>query len=398
MPETESFVSVKLKPGQEDRLRAGHLWVFSNEIAGVEGPAEPGSLAQIFTAGGESLGLAFYHPNSLIAARLLTSKVEAIDAAFFHKRLAAALAYRQRACPGETSFRLAFGESDGLPGLVADRYGDTVVLQVFSAGMEARLPLIEAALKELLDPRGIFLKNDHRARQLEGLPGECRLLCGTVPERVAISEGGLRFWVPIGEGQKTGHYFDQRENRAFLRPWFKDRAVVDLYCYTGAFAVNAAKSGAKAVLAVDSSGPAVALAKENAKLNGVSEAMTCDEADAEAVLESFASGRQPFRPDLILLDPPSLVPSKKHLPKALRAYAKLNSLALKALAPGGVLATSTCSHHVDRESFVGMLRYAAGKARRAARLTALRGQAADHPVLLAMPETEYLHFALLEVL
>lgn len=398
MPETETLAVVKLKPGQEDRLRAGHLWVFSNEIAGVEGPAETGSLAQVLTAGGESLGVAFYNPNSLIAARLLSRQVEAVDAAFFHKRLAAALAYRQKACPGETSYRLAFGESDGLPGLVADRYGDAVVLQVFSAGMEARLPLIETALKELLDPRGIFLKNDHRSRALEGLPGECRLLSGTVPERVAISEGGLRFWVPIGEGQKTGHYFDQRENRAFLRPWFQDRAVVDLYCYTGAFAVNAAKSGAKAVLAVDSSGPAVELARENAKLNGVAEAVTCDEADAEAVLESFASGRQPFRPDMILLDPPSLVPSKKHLPKALRAYAKLNSLALKALAPGGVLATSTCSHHVDRESFVSMLRHAAGKARRSCRLAALRGQAADHPVLLAMPETEYLHFALLEVL
>jgi 23S rRNA (cytosine1962-C5)-methyltransferase len=398
MSATETIAAVRLKPGQEDRLRAGHSWVFSNEIAKVEGAVEPGSLTQVFTAGGESLGLAFYNPKSLIAARMLTAAVETIDAAFFHKRFAAALAYRQKVCPGETSFRLAFGESDGLPGLVADRYGDFIVLQVFSAGMEARLPMIEAALKELLDPRGIFLKNDHRQRQLEGLPGECRLLSGTVPERVAISEGGLRFWVPIGEGQKTGHYFDQPENRAFLRPHFSGRAVVDLYCYTGAFAVNAAKSGAKAVLAVDSSGPAVELAQENAKLNGVSELVTCDEADAEVVLESFVSGRQPFRPDMILLDPPSLVPSKKHLSKALRTYAKLNSLALKALAPGGLLATSTCSHHVDRESFVQMLRYAQGKARRPARLAALRGQAADHPVLLAMPETEYLHFALLEVI
>ena len=398
MPDTETIIAVRLKPGQEDRLRAGHLWVFSNEIAQVEGQAEPGCLAQVFTAGGESLGLAFYNPKSLIAARMLSTKVEAIDAAFFHKRFAAALAYRQKACPGETSFRLAFGESDGLPGLVADRYGDYIVLQVFSAGMEARLPLIEAALKELLDPRGIFLKNDHRQRQLEGLPGECRLLSGTVPERVAINEGGLRYWVPIGAGQKTGHYFDQRDNRAFLRPYFSGRTVLDLYCYTGAFAVNAAKSGAKAVLAVDSSGPAVELAKENASLNGVSELLTCDEADAEVVLESFASGGQPFRPDMILLDPPSLVPSKKHLAKALRAYAKLNSLALKALSPGGLLATSTCSHHVDREAFVGMLRYAQAKARKPARLAALRGQAADHPVLLAMPETEYLHFALLEVI
>ena len=398
MLENETVLAVRLKPGQEDRLRAGHLWVFSNEIAKVEGSGAPGALAQVFTAGGESLGIAFYHPNSLIAARMLSAKVEAVDAAFFHKRLSAALAYRQKVCPGETSFRLAFGESDGLPGLVADRYGDCIVLQIFSAGMEARLPMIETALKELLDPRGIFLKNDHRQRSLEGLPGECRLLSGVVPERAAISEGGLSFLAPMGEGQKTGHYFDQRDNRAFLRPAFSGRTVLDLYCYTGAFAVNAAKSGAKAVLAIDSSRPAVELARENARLNGVEGLIDCDEADAEAVLESFAAGRQPFQPDMILLDPPSFVPSKKHLPKALRSYSKLNSLALKALPAGGLLATSTCSHHVGREAFMDMLRFAQAKARKPARLVALRGQAADHPVLLAMPETEYLHFALLEVI
>jgi len=293
---------------------------------------------------------------------------------------------------------LAFGESDGLPGLVADRYDDCLVLQVFAAGMEARLPMIAQALQELLHPRGIFLKNDHRQRRLEGLPGECRLLSGTVPERVAISEGGLRFWAPIGEGQKTGHYFDQRDNRAYLRPFFSGRTVLDLYCYTGAFAINAAKSGARAILAIDSSEPAVELARENAQMNGVSELVTCDAADAGVVLESFALGQQPFRPDMILLDPPSFVPSKKHLSKALRSYAKLHTAALRALPPGGLLATSTCSHHVGREAFIDMLRHSQAKARRPARLVALRSQAADHPVLLAMPETEYLHFALLEVI
>ncbi|HBT61461.1 MAG TPA: rRNA large subunit methyltransferase I, partial [Elusimicrobia bacterium] len=281
MPATETIAAVRLKPGQEDRLRAGHLWIFSNEIGKIEGSVEPGCLAQVFTAGGQSLGIAFYHPNSLIACRMLSSQVEPIDAGFFRKRLAAALAYRQRMCPGETSYRLCFGESDGLPGLVADRYGDVVVLQIFAAGMEARLPLIEGALKELLEPRGVFLKNDHRQRQLEGLPGECRLLSGAVPERVAISEGGLSFLVPIGEGQKTGHYFDQRENRAFLRPFLAGRTVLDLYCYTGAFAVNAAKSGAKSVLAIDSSQAAIDLVRENAKLNGVGDIVNCDEADAE---------------------------------------------------------------------------------------------------------------------
>jgi 23S rRNA (cytosine1962-C5)-methyltransferase len=226
---------------------------------------------------------------------------------------------------------------------------------------------------------------------------ESRTLTGTVPDRAAIVENGIRFLAPIGEGQKTGHYFDQRDNRAFLRPFFAGRTVLDLHCYTGAFAITAAKAGAKAVLALDSSGPAVALARENAKLNNVEGIVSVDEGDAEAALESFAGASQAFKPDFILLDPPSFAPSKKDLPKALRHYAKLNALALKALPRNGRLATATCSHHVGRADFIDMLRAAQAKAQRPARLVELRTQAADHPILLAMPETQYLHFALLEL-
>jgi 23S rRNA (cytosine1962-C5)-methyltransferase len=399
--EIKPYARVILNPRQEDRLLAGHSWVFSNEIRDVLAEEEPkaGDLALVVTASGQELGLAFYNPNSLIAARLLTrSPKEPIDAGFFRKRLAEAIAYRERVCPGENAYRLCFGESDGLPGLVVDRYGSILVLQVLSAGIERRLDQVAAALDELLAPKGIYLKNDHRARSLEGLPLECRTLSGAVPERVPIVEGGLRYLAPIGEGQKTGHYFDQRDNRAFLRPYFAGRSVLDLYCYTGGFAVNAAKAGAKSVLALDSSGPALALARENAKLNGAEGVVSFDEGDAEAALDAFALLQQPFKPDFIVLDPPSLVPAKKHLPKALRLYAKLNAQALKALPRGGMLATATCSHHVSREDFVLMLRAAQSRAQRAARLVALRGQSADHPILLAMPETEYLHFALLEVL
>lgn len=399
--EERPVARVILKPHQEDRLLGGHAWVFSNEIREVLAEAEPkpGDLALVVTAGGQELGLAFYHPNSLIAARMLTrSPKEPIDVGFFVRRLREAMTYREKVCPGETAYRLCFGESDGLPGLVVDRYGSALVVQVLSAGIERRLDLVAAALEEVLKPKGIYLKNDHRARQLEGLPLECRTLSGAVPERTPIVEGGLRFLAPLGEGQKTGHYFDQRDNRAFLRPYFEGRSVLDLYCYTGGFAVNAAKAGAKSVLAIDSSGPALTIARENAKLNGVEGAVSFDEGDAEKILESFAALQQPFKPDFIVLDPPSLVPAKKHLPKAIRLYAKLNALALKALPRGGLLATATCSHHVSREEFVKMLRAAQTRAQRAVRLVSLRGQSADHPVLLAMPETEYLHFALLEVL
>jgi len=398
--EPQTLARVVLNPAQEKRLLAGHDWVFSNEIKQVLAETAPkaGDLAIVATSSGHELGLAFYHPNSLIAARMLTrSPKEAIDVGFFKTRLAAAIAYREKVCPGENAYRLCFGESDGLPGLVVDRYGSVLVLQVLSAGIERRLDLVRAALDELLAPKGIYLKNDHRTRALEGLPLECRVLSGSVPERVPIVENGLRFVAAIGEGQKTGHYFDQRDNREFLKPRFAGRTVLDLYSYTGGFAIAAAKAGAKSVFAVDSSGPALALARENAKLNGVEGQVTFDEGDAEAALESFAGLRQPFKPDMIVLDPPSLVPAKKHLPKALRAYSKLNALALKALPRGGLLATATCSHHVSRENFVAMLRDAQTKAQREVRFAALRGQSADHPVLLAMPETEYLHFALLEI-
>lgn len=392
-------LKVTLKPGQERRLFGGHSWVFSNEVASVDGAAESGSVAQVVSAGGNLIGSAFYNPHSLIACRMLSLREEVVpDVSFFIKRLAAAKAYRERVRPGETSYRLCFGESDGLPGLVVDRYGAVLVLQVLSAGIEKRLEEVGAALQELFKPQALYLKNDHRTRTLEGLPLETRVLAGSLADKVQISEGGLRFVTPLGDGQKTGFYFDQSENRAFLRPYFKDRVVLDLYCYTGAFGVHAAKFGAKAVLGLDSSGPAIAAARENALLNGVSETARFEEDDAEAALRSFSEGRQPFKPDMILLDPPSLVPSKKHLAKALRVYGKLNAQALRALPKGGLLATSTCSHHVSREIFVEMLRLTAAKAQVPTRLAALRGQASDHPILLSMPETEYLHFALLEVL
>ena len=391
-------LSLTLKPREEDRLLAGHLWVFSNELKEVP-KAEPGAVASLSTAGGRRLGLGFYNPHSLIAFRFLTRRPEAVDAEFFHGRLKAALALREARVSGERSFRLCFGESDGLPGLVADKYEDIVVLQVLAAGMERKLPEILLALERLLQPKGVLLKNDHPARALEGLPLEAKAGAGDVPQRVVIEEAGLKYVVALGGGsQKTGFYFDQRENRGFLAPLFKGRTVLDLYSFSGAFGLTAAKHGAARVLGLDSSAPAVELARENAKLNGLAGSCEFDEGDAGEVLEAFAGGGQEAKPDFILLDPPSFVHLKKHLSPALRAYSKLNCAALRCLGSGGLLATSTCSHHVSREDFLGMLRAAAAKAQKPCRFLALRGQAQDHPVLLAMPETEYLHFALLEVL
>ncbi len=391
---------VRLKPGGERRLLAGHPWVFSNEIA--QGAGRAGDVLEAVSATGRSLGFGSYNPHSLIAWRLISRRPVAVDAVFFRARLSTALSLRERIYPGETSYRLCFGESDGLPGLVVDRYGDVISVEILSAAMERRVSEIGEALAELLRPRCIFLKNDHRARVLEGLPTESRVLFGEVPQEMEIREGDLRFLVNIAGGQKTGCYFDQRENRAFLRPYFKDRVVLDLYCYTGAFSLHAARAGARRVLGVDSSGPAIALAARSAELNSLA-AARFQEGDAAEALEDFggpgaAAPAEGAGPDMILLDPPSLAPSRKDLPRALRAYERLNALALRALPPEGLLATSSCSHHLSREAFVEMLRAASSKARRRVRLVALRGQAADHPILLAMPETEYLHFALLEIL
>ena len=393
----ETLMTVKLKPGEENRLLGGHPWVFSNELEGAAVQAEPGCLAAAVDSRGRPLGVGFYNPHSLIAWRLVSRQPQDVDEAFFRGRLETALTLRQRLYPGARSFRLCFGESDGLPGLVVDKYEDILSVQVLSAGIESRLELVSAALRGLLSPKGIFLHNEHPARALEGLKTESRVLWGEVPERVGIEEDGLKFLIPLREGQKTGFYFDQRENRALTAAFSRGRKVLDLHCYTGGFALHAARGGAAKVLGLDSSSLAVDLAREGAKLNGLDGTCEFDEGDAEEVLGAFAFGRQPYEPDLIVLDPPSFAQSKKHLMKALRAYVKLNSMALRALRPGGMLAMSTCSHHVGRESFVGMLREAAAKAHRSLRLVELRTQAKDHPILLAMPETEYLHFALLEV-
>ncbi|MHB2026175.1 MAG: class I SAM-dependent rRNA methyltransferase [Elusimicrobiota bacterium] len=391
------LTKIVLKPGEERRILAGHLWIFSNEIAKAGDDAKAGDAVSIETADGRLIGTGFYNPSSLIACRLFSREATEPDSAFFYERLFRCLLRRKQLLPEQTAYRLCFGESDGLPGLVADRYDDFIILQILSAGMERRLDIISDALRKILNPKGIFLKNDRRMRSLEGLPLENKVLWGTIPERTIIKDGGLEFQVPLTDGQKTGFYFDQRDSRAFLRRFYTGKTVLDLYCYSGAFAIDAVKAGAKAALGVDSSAQAVALARENAALNGAGSEIAFEEGDAEEALESFALKEQPLKPDLIVLDPPSLAPGRKDLPKALRRYAKINAQAMAALEPGGLLATSTCSHHVDRESFLSMLRSAQAKAGRGVKLLRLGAQAADHPILLAMPETEYLHFALLEI-
>ncbi|MBI4350472.1 MAG: class I SAM-dependent rRNA methyltransferase [Elusimicrobia bacterium] len=388
--------NLTLRAGAVKRRAQGHLWVFSNELELVDKSIPPGTICGLVYPTGKPAGVGFFNPRSLIALRLLAQNTLELPKDFVKERLAAALEYREtlgvsRAC------RVCFGESDGLPGLVVDRYGDAVVAEILSAGMELLKDEVTAALTDLLRPRGIAYRNTHQFRELEGLRSYEETAFGVMPEKAKITENGLEYWVPMAGGQKTGWYFDQRENREALAPFFKGRRVLDLHTYLGAFALTAARAGAEAVWAVDSSEKAIELAEENAALNKLEKKVLFRKEKAERVLEALEAGQLPEAPDFILLDPPNIVRNKKHLPQALKMLGRMAGAAMKALPKGGYLAVSTCSHHISRGLFMETLAGAAARAGRKAVVAELRGQAKDHPVLLSMPETEYLHFALLRV-
>lgn len=390
------YPRVILKPREEGRLQRGHLWAFSNEVAQAPTGLTPGSLADLFPTGHGFLGRGFYHPHSLIAFRVLSSEKEDINEDFFIRRLQEALALREQVYPGCQAYRWVFGESDRLPGLVVDRYDAYLAVQVLSAGMELFKDLLIQVLVKLAQPKGIVWRSDAPVRQLEGLKEEAsHVVYGEVPPRIVIRLENGFFDVDLLQGQKTGFYFDQRDNRQALAPFCAGKRVLDAFCYSGGLGIAAARAGARQVVFVDSSQAALELAEANAQRNEVLERSTFVEGDALALLAHPNPGG-PF--DVIAVDPPAYARSKKHLPAALKAYEKLNALAIAALPKSGILATSSCSHFVDRTEFLNVLRRAARKTKRSLRLLELRSQAKDHPVLLAMPETEYLKFAIIQVL
>lgn len=390
------YPQIILKPKEEGRLLEGHLWAFSNEVAKAPAGLKAGALADLYHSGSGFLGRGFYNPNSLIAFRILTSqKDDVIDEAFFEKRLLEAQAWREKLYPGRTAYRWVFGESDRLPGLVIDRYGDYLSMQILSAGMEAFRDLLTAVLERLAHPKGIVYRSDAALRELEGLPRTSPVVLeGEVPPEIEIQTENGCFAVDLLGGQKTGFYFDQRENRQILGSFCRGKKVLDAFCYSGGFGIAAGLAGAREVVFVDSSEDALILAEANAKRNALAGKTTFVEGDVLKLFEHSSPGG-PY--DVISIDPPAFARSKKHLPAALKAYEKLNSEAMSALPRGGLLATSSCSHHVNRELFLTMLRRAAKKAHRSFRLVEFRSQAKDHPILLSMPETEYLKFAILQV-
>jgi 23S rRNA (cytosine1962-C5)-methyltransferase len=385
-----------LRPGHDRRLRAGHPWIFSNEIERIDGIPSDGDAVLVFSARGDCLGTAYYNPHSLIAGRLLSRRPEAIDTVeFFRERLAAAIAYRRRLYGELATLRLVHGEGDGLPGLVVDRYGEVLSIQLLTLGMDRRRAPILQALRELLAPAAIVARNDVAVRELEGLPQQVELLYGELPPEVLIDEHGLRFRVDVTGGQKTGHFLDQKENHLALRGRVAGERVLDLFCYSGSWSLHAAHFGAREVIGVDISAGAIALAEENARRNQLQATCSFVRADGFDLLRDWSRSGERF--GTVVLDPPAFVKSKKKLAEAIRGYLTINRRAMELVAPGGALFTCSCSHHLQREDFLDLLRQAAAQAGRHARLLELRGQAFDHPVLLACPETDYLKCAVLQL-
>ena len=387
---------LRLRAGHDSRVRSGHLWVFSNEVSELPRTIPPGALVRVRTARGESVGTGIYNPHSLICVRLLGGEVEKLNLEFFCERLRRALELRQRLCPGEAMYRLVHGEADLLPGLVVDRYGEYLALQTFSIGMEQRLELIVEALRTVLpETKGIVEKNLSRLRELEGLPQRQRVLFGTIPQWLPVEEFGIRLELSLLEGQKTGAYLDQRYHHVIAGRWARGLRVLDCFTHQGGFALHAAANGAREVLGVDSSAFAIECARRNAQLNGLSQLQFVE---AE-VFEFLRQQRQEnARWDMIILDPPAFAKSRRHVPAAKRGYAELNRLAMELLPEGGFLVTSSCSHHVFEAVFLEVLHGEAAALGRQLQLLYRGTQPPDHPILLSMPETQYLKFFIFQVL
>ncbi|HUK00575.1 MAG TPA: class I SAM-dependent rRNA methyltransferase [Stellaceae bacterium] len=379
-----------LQPGRHRRAEAGHPWVYSNEVQ-MDAAAKalpPGSLVTLRSAGGDPLGVASFNPHTLVSARLFDRDAKRrIDHEFFIERLERALSLRRRLY-AEPYYRLVHAEADGVPGLVADRFGEALVLQLNTAGMARLDSELIAACEAALAPAIILLRNDSPARALEGLESEVRLAKGELAGPIELIENGARFLADAREGQKTGWFFDQRDNRRFVAALAAGARVLDLYCYTGGFAVAAARAGADAVLGLDRSEPALALAAASADLNGVGDHCRFQRADAFGELARLSGEGARF--DLVIADPPAFVKSKKDLGPGLRGYRKLARLAASLVAPGGVLFLASCSHNVEPPDFAEAVRRGLEDARRTGRILRSAGAAPDHPVHPWLPESAYL--------
>lgn len=388
------MAQIFLKRGEEKDLAAGHLWIYDNEIERTQGDFAPGDVVEVHAFHGAFLGQAFINPRSKIRARILTRGHEPIDRAFFKARLETAFAYR-RALGLTNAYRAVFGEADYLPALIVDKFADCLVIQTLALGMERYKEMLVELLREIAAPRCIYERNDVPLREKEGLEQRTGVLYGEAPGIVEIEENGFRMLVDVENGQKTGYFLDQRENRAAVAPFVRDAEVLDCFCHTGSFAVHAAGYGAKSVEAVDISQPALDFALKNAALNGFSN-ITARQANVFDLLREYEAAGRRF--DTVILDPPAFCKNRAALPGATRGYKEINLRAMKLLRPGGFLVTCSCSHYMTPERFLAMLADAAADVRRPVRIAELRYQAKDHPIAVNADESLYLKDVTLQVL
>ena len=390
VPLAESLVPLRLKKNEERRLRAGHVWVYSNEVDTVSTPLKaytPGQQVQLLAHNGKSLGTAYVNPNSLICARLVSRDARyPLDRSLIAHRLNVALALRERLFD-QPCYRLVYAEADQLPGLVIDRYGDVCVVQCTTAGMEAVKDEVLAALDKVVRPAGVLWRADSAVRQLEGLDSY-REVHGSVPEQVEVTEHGVKFAVSLLQGQKTGWFYDQRMNRARLRSYVKGARVLDVFSYVGAWGVQAAAAGAGEVMCVDASEAALEQVHANAAANGVSERVATLQGDAFEALAQLRLDQQKF--DVVVLDPPAFIKRKKDAKAGEQAYHRLNQLGMQLLAKDGILVSASCSQHLAEAQLQTILLQSSRHIDRSLQILERGHQAPDHPLHPAIPESAYL--------
>lgn len=392
----ENLPIVHVVNGRQKKLLQGHPWVYGNEIERVEGKIEDGGLVTVVDFRGRYMGTGFYNSKSLITVRLLTHRQEEITDELIASRVKAACDYRRFVMnrPGTDSCRLIYGEADRLPGVIADRFGGVIVLQVLALGMERFTQTIADALLACEKPDCLLLQNDDAIRRKEGMECFTRVLYGTLPEENIIHENGVKLAVDVLGGQKTGYFLDQKDNHLFVRQFCKDARVLDCFSYIGAFALNAAAAGAKEVTAVDISEAAVQLIEKNAALNGADITAVC--ANCFDFLRAQVKAGEKY--DVVVLDPPAFTKAHANMASACRGYKEIALSAMRLLPAGGVLATHSCSYHMPEEVFVNTVLSAAQDLHRQVRVITLRRQDIDHPVLAGYPESHYLKSLWLQML
>lgn len=388
------MIKAVLVKGKEKRVEYGHPWIFRSDIDSIGGSFEPGDIVDVYSSKNKFLGRGYINPKSQISVRMLTYEQEEINRSFFYKRIEAAWEYRKKVADIK-SCRAVFAESDFLPALIVDKFGDYLVVQTLSLGIDKHKNMLVELLDEIIKPAGIYERNDVPVRELEGLDQRKGFLKGTFDTKVEMVENGIKFIVDVENGQKTGFFLDQKENRAALKPFVKGAKVLDCFTHTGSFALHAGFYGAKSVLGIDISDHAVACATQNARINGLDNVVLFQAANTFDILREFHDSGEKF--DVIILDPPAFTKTKGAVEGAVRGYKEINLRAMKILKSGGFLISCSCSHHVDPDLFLDIIYDASIDARRKIRQIEYRTQAKDHPILLASEETQYIKCAILQV-